>query len=138
MKQFRDLGLGQLLHSAPFSPCHSDLTRPGGSVREGCPPRGRLGSPPCSRVNFGPCRNPVYRLPLAPFLFFNGLALAFKPGSEEWITFMDLAAVARRHIPEDIMADEQLVRRLPLVFRTLRGQKVEDNLDALLNKIRGA
>lgn len=65
-------------------------------------------------------------------------ALRLKPGSEEWITFMDLAAVARRHIPEDIMADENLVRRLPLVFRTLRGQKVDDNLDALLNKIRGA
>ena len=65
-------------------------------------------------------------------------ALRLKPGSEEWITFIDLAAVARRQIPEDIMADADLVRRLPLVFRTLRGQKVEDNLDALLNKIRGA
>lgn len=65
-------------------------------------------------------------------------ALHLKPGSEEWITLMDLAAVARRQIPEDIMADEELVRRLPLVFRTLRGHKVEDNLDALLNKIRGA
>jgi hypothetical protein len=51
---------------------------------------------------------------------------------------MDLAAVARRHIPAHIMADENLVRRLPLVFRTLRGQKVEDNLDALRNKLRGA
>ena len=65
-------------------------------------------------------------------------ALRLQPGSEEWSTFMDLAAVARRQIPEDIMADEAIVRRLPLVFRTLRGQKVEDDLDALLNKIRGA
>ncbi len=65
-------------------------------------------------------------------------ALRVKEGSEEWITFMDLAAVARREIPEDIMADEELVRRLPLVFRTLRGQKVEENLDALVNKIRKA
>jgi hypothetical protein len=55
-----------------------------------------------------------------------------------WITCMDLAAVARRHIPDDLKADENLVRRLPLVFRTLRGPKGEDNLDALLNKLRGA
>ena len=35
------------------------------------------------------------------------------------------------------MADEDLVRRLPLVFRTLRGQKVGDaQLDALVDKIR--
>lgn len=37
------------------------------------------------------------------------------------------------------MADEQLVRRLPLVFRTLRGQKVsEKDLDTLVEKIRKA
>ncbi len=66
-------------------------------------------------------------------------ALKIKKGSDEWITFFDLAAVARREIPEDIMADEDLVKRLPLVFRTLRGQKVgEKNLDALVDKIRKA
>lgn len=64
-------------------------------------------------------------------------ALRLKQGSEEWITFFDLAAVARREIPEDIMADDELVRRLPLVFRTLRGQKVDEkHLDALVDKIR--
>lgn len=66
-------------------------------------------------------------------------ALKVKKGSDEWITFFDLAAVARREIPEDIMADEDLVKRLPLVFRTLRGQKVDEkNLDALVDKIRKA
>jgi hypothetical protein len=49
------------------------------------------------------------------------------------------AAVARREIPEDLMADEDIVRRLPLVFRTLRGQRVEDaKLDELVDKIRKA
>jgi transcriptional regulator with XRE-family HTH domain len=66
-------------------------------------------------------------------------ALKIKEGSEEWITFFDLAAVSRREIPGDIMADEQLVSRLPLVFRTLRGQKVEEkDLDTLVEKIRKA
>lgn len=66
-------------------------------------------------------------------------ALGLKKGSEEWSRFFDLAAVARQEIPDDIMADEELVKRLPLVFRTLRGQKVDDShLDALVNKIRNA
>jgi transcriptional regulator with XRE-family HTH domain len=64
-------------------------------------------------------------------------ALKLKKGSEAWITFFDLAALARREIPEDIMSDEDLVGRLPLVFRTLRGQKVNDEqLDSLVDKIR--
>lgn len=66
-------------------------------------------------------------------------ALRIKKGSEEWINFFDLAAVSRREIPSDIMADERLVKRLPLVFRTLRGQKVDEkNLDALVDKIKKA
>lgn len=66
-------------------------------------------------------------------------ALKLKPGTEECERFFDLAAVSRREIPEDIMADEDLVKRLPLVFRTLRGQKLDDTqLDALVDKIRKA
>lgn len=62
-----------------------------------------------------------------------------KEGSDEWVTFFDLAAVARQAIPADIMADEGLVKRLPLVFRTLRGQRVSDkHLDALVEKLRKA
>jgi len=47
-------------------------------------------------------------------------------GADEWQRFFDLAAVSRREIPGEIMSDEELVKRLPLVFRTLRGQKVGD------------
>lgn len=66
-------------------------------------------------------------------------ALKLKRETDEWHRFFDLAAVSRREIPEDIMRDEELVKRLPLVFRTLRGQKVGDaQLDALIDKIRGA
>ena len=64
-------------------------------------------------------------------------ALKLKKGTDEWQRFFDLAAVSRREIPADIMSDEELVKRLPLVFRTLRGQKVGDaQLDALVDKIR--
>ena len=61
-------------------------------------------------------------------------ALKVKKGTEEWNTFFDLAAVSRRQIPEDIMKDEELVQRLPRLFRTLRGQNAQ--LDALIKKIR--
>jgi len=44
-----------------------------------------------------------------------------------------LAAVSRREIPEDIMKDEELVRRLPQFFSTLRGQNAQ--LNALMKKI---
>jgi transcriptional regulator with XRE-family HTH domain len=66
-------------------------------------------------------------------------ALQIKEGSEDWITFFDLAAVSRHEIPGDIMADEEIVKRLPLVFRTLRGQKVDEGyLDALIDRVKKA
>ncbi|MGA9057950.1 MAG: helix-turn-helix transcriptional regulator [Terriglobia bacterium] len=64
-------------------------------------------------------------------------ALALKEGSEEWIEFFDRAAAARGQLPADLQADEKLVGRLPLLFRTLRGRKVTpENVDQLVEMIR--
>lgn len=64
-------------------------------------------------------------------------ALGLKQGGEEWIDFFDRAAAARGQIPADFVADEKLVRRLPVLFRTLRGRKVTaENLDRLVEMIR--
>ena len=64
-------------------------------------------------------------------------ALALKEGTEEWIEFFDRAAAARGQLPADLRADEKLVGRLPLLFRTLRGRKVTpENLDQLVEMIR--
>ncbi len=63
-------------------------------------------------------------------------ALGVAEGSEEWVTLTDLAAAARRTLPPDLAADKRLVERLPLLFRTLRGQRVDDKtLDELAEKI---
>lgn len=35
--------------------------------------------------------------------------------------FLDLASVSRGEVPVDILSDKELVRKLPLVFRTVRG-----------------
>jgi transcriptional regulator with XRE-family HTH domain len=64
-------------------------------------------------------------------------ALGLKEGSEDWMEFFDRAAAARGQIPADLRADERLVGRLPLLFRTLRGQKVtQEKLDQLVEIIR--
>ena len=63
--------------------------------------------------------------------------LTIKEGGDEWNTFIDLAVACAGRIPADILADEELVRRLPAVFRTVRGEQVTDEqLDDLAGRIR--
>lgn len=64
-------------------------------------------------------------------------ALGIEAGSREEQAFFDLADAGTGRIPLDVMTDEQLVQRLPLVFRTLRGQQVpEERLKELAELIR--
>jgi transcriptional regulator with XRE-family HTH domain len=65
------------------------------------------------------------------------LALDIKRGSAEWFDFFDLAATGRGHIPADIMSDESVVEKLPVLFRTIRSQKItSEQLDELIDKIK--
>ena len=50
-------------------------------------------------------------------------ALGLQDGTDDWYRFFDLAAVDQGIVPADIMADAELVKALPVFFRTLRGQK---------------
>jgi transcriptional regulator with XRE-family HTH domain len=64
-------------------------------------------------------------------------ALGLRKGSSVWYEFFDLAAASRGQIPEEILADDRLVKKLPVLFRTLRGEKVpERKLDELIETIR--
>jgi len=66
-------------------------------------------------------------------------ALGLKQGSDEWYEFFDRAAAQRGQLPKDILSDEELVGKLPVLFRTIRGKKVsKKTLDALAEKIRRA
>jgi transcriptional regulator with XRE-family HTH domain len=66
-------------------------------------------------------------------------ALRLKKGSDDWYTFFDLAAAERGRIPEDVLSDKKLAGQLPVLFRTLRGQRVDDKaLDDLIERIRRA
>jgi transcriptional regulator with XRE-family HTH domain len=64
-------------------------------------------------------------------------AMGISQGSDNWYLFFDLAASDHGIIPQDIMADEELVKQLPAFFRTLRGQKpTEDDLRKVVEKIK--
>lgn len=49
--------------------------------------------------------------------------LGIEKSSNDWYTFFDLAAAGAGKIPEDVMQDEELVKKLPIIFRTLRGKQ---------------
>jgi transcriptional regulator with XRE-family HTH domain len=64
--------------------------------------------------------------------------LEIRRGSKDWVELMDRAALGAGKVPSDLLSDSELLERLPLVFRTVRGDKptVRD-LSNLVEKIRG-
>jgi transcriptional regulator with XRE-family HTH domain len=65
------------------------------------------------------------------------LALGLRRGSDEWVEFFDMAAASRGEIPADLLNDEQVLQKLPVLFRTLRGSPVPaDKLDELIELVR--
>lgn len=66
-------------------------------------------------------------------------ALGLDEGSDDWFEFFDLAAAARHVFPDDLMTDEDVVRKLPVLFRRMRGDPVPDeDLEDLIDLIRRA
>jgi len=65
--------------------------------------------------------------------------LNIEEGSDEWYDFFDDAAACSGTIPKHIMDDEELSAKLPLVFRTIRGERVDsEKLEKLAEIIRQA
>jgi transcriptional regulator with XRE-family HTH domain len=65
------------------------------------------------------------------------LALGLSAGTGDWQEFFDRAAAARGEIPRDLMADDAVVEKLPVLVRTLGGCPVPlEKLDDLIAKIR--
>jgi transcriptional regulator with XRE-family HTH domain len=64
-------------------------------------------------------------------------ALRIRRGSDTWYEFFDLARMAQGKLPPEILKNRDVVERLPLLFRTLRGQRVsERKLNELVEMIR--
>jgi transcriptional regulator with XRE-family HTH domain len=63
--------------------------------------------------------------------------LALKNGSDDWIEFFDRAAACRGELPKDLLEDAEVIKNLPIIFRTIRGKKVSAKLlDELIQKMR--
>src|SRR5580693_7900072 len=63
-------------------------------------------------------------------------ALGIKKNTDEWLEFFDVAALSRGEIPKDLQ-DEELVEHLPVLFRTLRGDRPSsEKLDQLVEMMR--
>lgn len=62
-------------------------------------------------------------------------ALGFAESSEDWYALIDLAAIS--FIPTSLMNDRTIIEKLPIFFRTLRGEKPSrEDLEALIDKVR--
>ncbi|MCH8031941.1 MAG: helix-turn-helix transcriptional regulator [Bacteroidetes bacterium] len=53
-------------------------------------------------------------------------ALELVEGSDEWIQFFDNAAASRGEFPEDLLLDENVEAKLPVLFRSLRGENISE------------
>lgn len=60
-------------------------------------------------------------------------------GSPPWQQFMDAAAASAGRIPDDLMVESDFVKKLPLVFRSLRkGAVTEEELEEVIRMFRDA
>jgi transcriptional regulator with XRE-family HTH domain len=63
--------------------------------------------------------------------------LHIKKGSDDWYKFFDLARIEAGRIPEALLNNESVAASLPILFRTLRGQKIsEKKLEKLVELIK--
>ena len=86
-----------------------------------------------SKMERGLLAPPSARESLARYAVALGLA----EGTDDWTEFFDRATACRGEVPVEILGDEELVHKLPVFFRTLRGEKVpRAKLDEIVELIR--
>ena len=63
--------------------------------------------------------------------------LGLLPGTNDWLSFFEYAAVDAGRIPDNILENPKLAAHLPAFFRTLSGQKPSrEDLEKLLSIIQ--
>ena len=75
------------------------------------------------------------RLPPPSRKTLEGMArcLGFLPDTPEWEDFFNRADAAKGTVPKDLLSDEEVVARLPVLFRVLRYKNMSDkSLDEIV------
>jgi transcriptional regulator with XRE-family HTH domain len=63
--------------------------------------------------------------------------LGIKPETDEWYELRDKAYACSGEVPPEIMSDEELVKKLPVVFRTLERKKpTKKQLEKLIDLLK--
>lgn len=63
--------------------------------------------------------------------------LGIEKGTDDWYELFDLASACKGEIPEEFLKNEELVKSLPVIFRTFRRKKVSEKvLKDLIERIR--
>jgi transcriptional regulator with XRE-family HTH domain len=66
-------------------------------------------------------------------------ALEWEPDSEEASSLKDLAFAETGQIPDEVLADEVVMSKMPLLLRTVQNKQLEEEeLDRLIELIRDA
>lgn len=63
--------------------------------------------------------------------------LGLDRGNEEWIQLMDYFYISKKEIPGYVLDEEDLLEKLPVIFRSLTGSKLKsEDLDKLIELIK--
>jgi len=70
-----------------------------------------------------------------PVLEEIAAVVGLRKNSQDWHSLFDLASIS--FIPPELMDDAAVIDKLPVLFRTIRGEKLtRKELEALIEKIR--
>ncbi len=86
-----------------------------------------------SKLERGLLNPPKSKEKLEKLAFYLGI----RKESDDWYEFFDRAAACKGEIPEEIMKDDEIVKSLPLVFRTFRRKRVaREAILSLLERLK--
>lgn len=72
-------------------------------------------------------------------LMDHARALGIEEGSDEWIEFFDLAAASSKNFKLKKIDDPEVLKKLPILFRTLDNKKITpDQLDKIIEIIKSS
>lgn len=100
---------------------HQRRTRTQVSLREFCQAHG-FDAGNLSKLERGRLAVPQSREVLERYAH----ALGIQDGSNDWYEFFDLAAAEAGRIPEDLLSDTEVAKKLPVLFRALRDEQSSD------------